>query len=55
MSDLSCPSCHKLIQDVEEEFENEASAEADVEGDCPHCAAYLIFQRRVEYDVKKAN
>lgn len=49
---MTCPCCRKDIKGVDEFFENERSAEADVYGNCPHCESLLLFSRRVEYSVK---
>ena len=51
MSMLHCPRCGKRLEDIDEHFESETSAEADVDGDCEHCGAKLKFQRRVNYSV----
>lgn len=53
--EMICPCCKKRITDVEEFFENEMSAEADVDGTCEHCESTLRFSRRVEYDVRSAD
>lgn len=54
MSEVQCPCCLKRITDIEEEFESEPSAEADVDAICPHCNAPLRLHRRVEYSADSA-
>ena len=53
MSDVFCPLCNNKIRDVEELFDDEKSAEADVYEPCPTCEQPLHFMRRVEYSARE--